>query len=280
MNTAISTQEFDLLRKYIEEQCGIALGDEKAYLIETRLMKLMVQNGCDDFGSFYRLVKDNKNTELRDKIVDAMTTNETLWFRDVHPYAILREKLLPALSSELAGGKRKNIRIWSAACSTGQEPYSIALTVSEYCKENPRVRADSFEILGTDISPSALFVATTGRYDQIAVSRGLPEEMKVKYFKQDGRVWSLDESVKKLVRFQKFNLQNSFMPLGHFDIVFLRYVAIYFSDKFKKELFASLARVVAPSGYLVIGAVESLRGYSEAFVRRTHGSGAYYEYGG
>jgi len=278
MSTEISADEFELLRGYIEEQCGIALGDEKAYLIETRLTKLMIENGCENFGEFYRLIKKDPRSGLRDKIVDAMTTNETLWFRDNHPFTILTEKLLPPLTDELRAGKRGPVRIWSAASSTGQELYSIAMTIQEYCRAHPGVEPGQFELLGTDISPSALFIATAGRYDPIAMKRGLPDSLRDRYFKQDGRVWILDEGIRKMATFKKFNLQDSTMGLGTFDIVFLRYVAIYFSDDLKKQIFSNITRVLSPGGHLIIGAVESLRGYSDAFELVTHAGGNYYRH--
>jgi len=277
MSTGISGDEFELLRGYIEEQCGIALGDEKAYLIETRLTKLMIENGCENFGAFYRLIKKDPRSGLRDNIVDAMTTNETLWFRDNHPFAILEQKLLPPLAEELRAGKRSRVRIWSAASSTGQELYSIAIAIQEYCRAHPGVKPEQFELLGTDISPSALFIATAGRYDPIAMKRGLPDSLRDRYFKQDGRVWVLDESIRKMTAYKKFNLQDSPVVLGVFDIVFLRYVAIYFSDNLKRQIFSNIARVLTPAGHLIIGAVESLRGYSDAFELVTHGGGSYYK---
>ena len=149
-STAVSTEEFQLMRSYIEDQCGIALGDEKAYLIETRLTKLMVQNGCEDFGEFYRLLKANGQPGLREKVVDAMTTNETLWFRDTHPFEILKDKILPAYAEEIRNKKRDRVRIWSGAASTGQEPYSIALTVNDFCKSQATLKQEHVEIVGTD----------------------------------------------------------------------------------------------------------------------------------
>ncbi len=277
MASSISTVEFKLLRDYIEEHCGIALGDEKAYLIETRLAKLMVASGCEDFGAFYQRIKQDPTAQLRDKIVDAMTTNETLWFRDQHPYVILKEKLLPEMAALLQDNRRFRIRIWSGASSTGQEPYSIAMTIQEFCRVNKQIRPDQFEILATDISPSALFIANAGRYDQIAMSRGMPEDIKARYFKQDGHVWILDDSIRNMVTFKRFNLQDSLAPLGKFDIVFLRYVAIYFSNRLKQTIFANIARATAPSGYLIIGAVESLRGFCDDFEALSYQSGAYYK---
>lgn len=277
MPEAISTNEFKLLRDLIEKLSGICLGDEKAYLIETRLAGLLAENGCPDFSAFYRLVAHDHSVQLRDKIVDAMTTNETLWFRDTHPFAILRERLLPPLAEDLAANRRFRIRIWSGACSTGQEPYSIAMSIHEFCRQNPSVKPEQFEILATDISPSALLMAKLGRYDSAAIARGLPDALRDRYFQQQGNVWVVNEEVKRLVTFRKFNLQDSMDPLGHFDIVFLRYVAIYFSDPFKQMIYGGIARLLAPEGHLFISAVESLRGISDAFVQLSHAGGSFYK---
>ena len=276
MPDTISLNEFKLLRDLIEQSCGIALGDEKAYLIETRLVGLMTENGCEDYGSFYRLVSRDPDNRLRDKIVDAMTTNETLWFRDNHPFLILREQLLPQLGEELRRGNRFRIRIWSGASSTGQEPYSIAMAIHEFCDGNPGLRPDQFEITASDISPSALFLAKGGRYDEAALSRGLSAERRARFFHPEGNVWVANEELKRLVTFRKFNLQDPMDPLGHFDIVFLRYVAIYFSDPLKRQIYQGIARLLAPEGHLIISAVESLRGISEQYVQLTHAGGSYY----
>lgn len=277
MADSISDAEFRLLRDYIEQQCGIALTSDKAYLIETRLAGLLAETGCADFGSFYRLASSGSQPGLKEKIVDAMTTNETLWFRDGHPFRILREKLLPELGEHLKTNRRFRIRIWSAASSTGQEPYSIAMEILEYCRRNPALNPDLFEILATDISPSALFLAKTARYDNTAIGRGLPEELKARYFTQAGQVWSLNEQVKKMVTLRKFNLQDPIAPLGRFDIVFCRYVTIYFADAFKRRIYDGLAQVLAPEGYLIISAVENLGHMTEVFWNHSHAGGTYYQ---
>ena len=274
---AISTVEFKLLRDFIEQHCGICLGEEKAYLIETRLAGLMVQSGCPDFGSFYRLARDGSVPQLKEKIIDAMTTNETLWFRDTHPFITLKEKFLPALADEILKGNRVRIRIWSAACSTGQEPYSMAMVIHEYCRTHPGIQPSHFEILATDISPSALFLAKNGRYDENAMRRGLPDDMRARYFHTDGTTWMVNEELKNLVTFKKFNLQDAMEPMGHFDIVFCRYVTIYFAEDFKKRIFSGFARVLAPSGLLVVSAVESLRGIAENFLPLTYSGSLYYQ---
>lgn len=276
MNEGISQQDFRLLRDLIERSCGIALGDEKAYLIETRLVGLMAECGCEDYGAFYRRVAEDTSHRLRDRIVDAMTTNETLWFRDGHPFTILREQLLPALGEALRSGNRFRIRIWSGACSTGQEAYSIAMAVHEFCQAQPGLRPDQFEILATDISPSALFLAKAGRYDEASLARGLSPARRDRFFHPEGRAWVVNDEVRKLVTFRPFNLQDPLDPLGHFDVVFLRYVCIYFSDPFKRQIYQGVARLLAPDGHLLISAVESLRGIAEGFEQLTHAGGSYY----
>jgi chemotaxis protein methyltransferase CheR len=278
MTDSITLNEFRLLRDLIEKACGIALGDEKAYLIETRLVGLMTEHGCADYGAFYRLVAADGNHALRDKIVDAMTTNETLWFRDTHPFLILREQLLPRLGAELLAGNRFRIRIWSGASSTGQEAYSIAMVIHEFCAANPGLRPEQFEIMASDISPSALFLAKSGRYDEATLGRGLGLERRERFFHPEGRVWVVNDELKRLVAFRKFNLQDPMEPLGHFDIVFLRYVCIYFSDALKRQIYREIGKLLAPDGHLLISAVESLRGISDDFAQLGHAGGSYYQY--
>jgi len=276
MSTTISLEDFRLLRDYIEEHCGIYLSEEKVYLIETRLTKLMAMNGCENFNEFYQVIKKTSDDKLKDKIIDAMTTNETLWFRDGHPFQILQEVILPEYAEQIRSGKKSKVRIWSGASSTGQEAYSIAMTILGFCRENPGIRPEHFEIVGTDISASALFLANAGRYDQIAMSRGLDEETRNRYFEKDGNVWQVKDEIKSMATFKKFNLQDSPSILGRFDVVFLRYVAIYFSEEFKRGLFERIETSLNPPGYFIIGAVESLRGLNETFGNVRHGNGYYY----
>jgi chemotaxis protein methyltransferase CheR len=272
----IQPTEFRLIRDFIEQSCGIVLGDEKAYLIETRLAGLLAETGSRDFAALYQLAMKDPGTTLRDKIVDAMTTNETLWFRDGHPFEILRDVLLPPFAEQLRSGSRFRIRIWSAASSTGQEPYSIAMVIREYCAAHPEVRPDQFEILASDISPSALYLAKAGRYDSVAVSRGMPDHLRSRYFRQEGQVWILDDSIKKMVTLKKFNLQDSMEPLGRFDIVFCRYVTIYFSEAFKRQIYNGIAKLTAQGGFFVTSAVENLQSSEDLFEPLYHGPGTYY----
>ncbi len=277
MSLTISSTEFDLFRDLIEKECGIAIGNEKAYLLETRLSKLLAENCCDNFSQFY--AKTKSDLALKNKIIDAMTTNETLWFRDNSPYITLKEHLFPQFAEQVRKGEKKQVRIWSAACSSGQEPYSMSIIAHEAArlgKGNELIQG-GLSITATDLSSSVLFIAKTGRYDPISISRGMPDDLRDRYFKQEGRVYVLDQSIKQMVQFQQMNLLKPFDGMGKFDIVMLRNVAIYFSAEFKTALFKKIAKILNPDGYLFLGASESLYGYSDDFTRLEYGSGSYYQ---
>jgi chemotaxis protein methyltransferase CheR len=276
-NGSLSNEEFSCMKEFVEQHCGIALSDQKAYLIESRLAHLLVEYDCPTYSDLCFKAKNDRGTTLRNQIVDAMTTNETLWFRDKAPFTVLEEVLLKKYFNEIADRKRQTIRIWSAVCSTGQEPYSIAITVREFAQRNGITDLSPVEITATDISPTVLFLAKAGRYDQIAISRGLPDTIRERYFTQDGRTWKLDAAVKKMVTFQQFNLQDSFAAFNRFDIVFCRYVIIYFSDTFKQDLFKRFRRLLTPSGYLFLGASESLSMFNEGYILQTHNGHIYYQ---
>lgn len=277
MSSTITKPEFDLFREMIEKECGISIGDEKAYLLETRLSRLLAENGCDTFSQFY--AKTKMDLGLRNKIIDAMTTNETLWFRDNSPYITLKEHLFPQYIDQIRKGQRKQLRIWSAACSSGQEPYSMAMTAHELSRlgKGSELVNGGLSILATDLSTSVLFIAKTGRYDPISISRGMPEDLRDRYFKQEGRVYVLDQKIRDMIQFQQMNLMKAFDGVGKFDIVMLRNVAIYFSAEFKINLFKKITKVLNPDGYLFLGASESLYGYSEDFNRLEYGNGTYYQ---
>jgi chemotaxis protein methyltransferase CheR len=279
MVLTLTNEEFNLLRELIQNECGIQLQDGKQYLVESRLANIVYENSCSSFTEFYQLAKSSLNKQLREKIVDAMTTNETLWFRDEAPYITLRDKIFPEIFRQLLEGRQENFRIWSAACSTGQEPYSIAMMIHEALRLNriPVAFSEKFEIIATDISNSALTIAKNGRYNSLAMSRGMLPELQERYFVQQSSVWQLNEEIKKMIHFQQFNLQSSFHTLGVFDIVFLRNVAIYFSDSFKVQLFQKIVKALKPEGLLFLGASESLLGYSDDFETREHGRCNYYQ---
>lgn len=277
MTERIDTKGFQLLRDYIEKHCGIHLDESKTYLIENRLLTLMIENGCSNYSDFYHKAVNDLSYKLRDKIIDAMTTNETLWLRDSSPFKIFQYELLPGFLKQLITGNKRVIRIWSAACSTGQEPYSIAMIIQEFSRVNPLFHPSSVEIIATDISPSVLFLAKAARYDALSISRGLPDELRNRYFEQSGKVWSLKETIRNMVTFKRLNLQEDFTSLGHFDIVFCRNVLIYFSDNFKRDVLSRIALRLKPDGFLIVGASESVSNYSNIFSMLTYERALYYK---
>jgi len=244
----------------LEDACGIVLGDNKQYLVTSRLTKLISDNEINSFSMLMKRMKVDE--KLRNHIMDAMTTNETSWFRDVYPFDILKEKLLP----ELIKTQPRTIRIWSAACSTGQEPYSLSMMVQEYLQSKPgRLSTDTVQIIGTDISPSVLAVAKSAVYEGVAVSRGLPEERKARFFRETSGGWEVSVDIKKRVSFRELNLMQSYTLLGRFDIIYCRNVLIYFSTELKCDILARMAKCLNPGGFLVLGGSESIINYSNEF---------------
>jgi len=256
----ITTEDYQSFRKFLEEASGIVLGDNKQYLVTSRLTKLISDSEIDSFGALMKRMKTDG--KLRNRIMDAMTTNETSWFRDVYPFDILKEKLLP----ELVKTQPRTIRIWSAACSTGQEPYSLSMMVQEYLQSNPGILPmDAVQIIGTDISPSVLAIAKTGVYEGVAVSRGLPQERKARFFRETSAGWEVSEDIKKRVSFRELNLMQNYTLLGRFDIIYCRNVLIYFSTELKRDIMARMAKCLNPGGFLVLGGSESITNYSDEF---------------
>ena len=256
----ISDQEYRDFSKFLESQCGIVLGESKQYLVRSRLSPLVTKF---KLGSLSELLKDvvmGRNSELRVAAVDAMTTNETLWFRDTYPFQVLAEKLLP----EAAANKRP-IKIWSAASSSGQEPYSMAMTVLETQQKKPGL-LPNVAITATDISASMLDMCRTGIYDNLALGRGLSPERRNNFFEEvgDGRM-KVKDNVKRLVNFKPQNLMDSYALLGKFDIIFCRNVLIYFSPDMKSQVLNQMASSLNPGGYLLLGASESLTGLTDRF---------------
>jgi len=279
MTPHLTDMEFRLLRDLIYEQCGIFLAENKAYLIENRLAGLLEQSGSSTFGEFYLKVKNlPQSNQLCTLMVDAITTNETSWFRDQYPYNVLREKILPEYDREIAGGRKRRIDIWSAACSTGQEPYSTAITVLDFYNASKKeaVCHNWVHILATDISTASLARAHEGRYDSIAVSRGLEQKHLERYFAQEAKGWKIDDRVKKMVSFRHDNLKLPAQTVQTFDIIFLRNVMIYFSESLKRELLTRMAKLLSPGGYLFLGTGETTSGYTPLFEMVEFGKAIYY----
>ncbi|WEM41644.1 protein-glutamate O-methyltransferase [Photobacterium sp. DA100] len=257
----INDQEYREFCRFLEAQCGIVLGDSKQYLVRSRLSPLVSQFSLASLSQLLQVVIAGRNRELRVAAVDAMTTNETLWFRDTYPYTVLAERILP----ELAANKRP-IKIWSSASSSGQEPYSIAMTVLETQNRRPGMLANPVQITATDISQTMLETCRTGAYDNLALSRGLSMERRRMFFEDngDGRL-KVNDKVKRMVNFRPQNLKDSYALLGKFDVIFCRNVLIYFSPEMKAKVLNQMAASLNPGGYLLLGASESLTGLTDRF---------------
>lgn len=270
--------EFLMFKKYIKEKCCIDISDDKAYLIETRLSKMLADLSLNSYSELYSRITGDVAGEYAERIIDAITTNETMWFRDKTPWQILKTLYLPRLIEELKSGKKQKIRIWSTASSTGQEAYSTAICIDTYLRENAilGVSLDDFEIMATDISNHVLEIARHGRYDAISIMRGLDGGIKSKYFQKNDRVWEVSEHIKKAVTFSKFNLQDSFLPFGKFDVIFCRYVMIYFSADFVESLTKKLWDALEGDGVLFLGAYELYEVMKRYFRSELLANGVYY----
>jgi len=257
----ISDDIYKQFSQYLEKQCGIVLGDNKQYLVKSRLAPLLVQFNHDSLIALIQSTMKGVDRNLRSAVVDAMTTNETLWFRDGYPFTLLSDKILP----EIAANKRP-IKIWSSASSSGQEPYSIAMIAHELKNKKPGLLSSSVQIVGTDISSTMLEQCKLGEYDALALGRGLSAERKRQFFEPCGENrFKVKDILKKDVNFRPINLLESYTLLGKFDIIFCRNVLIYFSAEVKSKILNQFAAALNSGGYLILGASESLTGLTEKF---------------
>jgi chemotaxis protein methyltransferase CheR len=245
------------------------LGDNKHYLVTSRLNRLIREFEIGSFGELMSRLRRERHSKLRERIVDAMTTNETLWFRDTYPFEVLRQYALPEFSKK----RPMQLRIWSAACSSGQEPYSISMTIQEYLASRPGSLPSNTQIIATDISPTVLAAANSGIYEKMSLSRGLSEERRQRHFIQRGDSWEVRPELRNRVTFRELNLLESYASLGRFDIVFCRNVLIYFSAERKRDILTRIACTLNPGGYLFLGGSESPSSYCDAFemVRTPYG---------
>jgi chemotaxis protein methyltransferase CheR len=252
--------EFDYLRQFLKSRSGLVLSNEKQYLIESRLLPVARALGLGGIPPLVARLRSAESGPLAEAVVEAMTTNESFFFRDKAPFEQFTRFMLPELMARRSAVRR--IRIWCAAASTGQEPYSIAMAVKEL---GGRTAGWRFEIVGTDISDEVLVRARAGRYTQFEVQRGLPIQYLLKYFTQEGESWTISPDLRAMVQFRKFNLLDSFATLGQFDVVFCRNVLIYFDQPTKADVLQRIAKTLAPDGYMVLGAAETVVGLTDAF---------------
>jgi chemotaxis protein methyltransferase CheR len=257
--------EYDYLRRLLKERSGLVLADDKQYLVESRLMPIARRAGLGSLSDLVHNLKRPSAEPLIVDVVEAMTTNETFFFRDRIPFDHVRDTIVPAFLE--ARGLQKRIRVWCAAASSGQEPYSLAMCFKEmgFKEMGASLNGWRIDILATDISAEVLEKAKAGLYSQFEVQRGLPIQFLIKYFTQVGDCWQLSPEIRALVQFRPFNLLNDFRPLGTFDLVFCRNVLIYFDQESKVGVFDRLVRQIEPDGYLVLGAAETVVGLTERF---------------
>jgi chemotaxis protein methyltransferase CheR len=256
----VTPLDYEYLRKLLKERSGLDLSADKQYLVESRLVPLARRMGLAGIPELVQKMKGGGADALTADVVEAMTTNETFFFRDKIPFDHMRETILPALTK--ARANRRSLRIWSAACSTGQEPYSIAMLLREAGQALAGWRA---EIVATDLSQGVLEKSKAGLFSQFEVQRGLPIQMLVKYFTQVGELWQLNADIRGMVQHRQLNLLQDFSSLGTFDVIFCRNVLIYFDQDTKAAIFERLVKQLEPDGMLMLGAAESVVGITDAF---------------
>ena len=251
--------DYEYLRKLLKERSGLDLSADKQYLVESRLLPLARKAGLPGLPELVQKIRGGAEP-LTTEVVEAMTTNETFFFRDKVPFDHLKATVLPDLLQARAG--RRSLRIWSAACSTGQEPYSIAMCLKEF---GTALAGWRVEIVATDLSQAVLEKSKAGLFSQFEVQRGLPIQLLVKHFAQVGEFWQLNSDIRAMVQFKQLNLLGDFSHLGAFDVIFCRNVLIYFDQETKTNVFGRLARRIEPEGYLMLGAAETVVGLTDAF---------------
>jgi chemotaxis protein methyltransferase CheR len=256
----VTPLDYEFLRKLLKERSGLDLSPDKQYLVESRLVPLARRAGLPGITELVQKMKAGSAEALTADVVEAMTTNETFFFRDKIPFDHLRDTMLPALLQ--ARASRRAVRIWCAASSTGQEPYSIAMCIKEF---GAALAGWRIEIVATDLSQGVLEKSKAGLFSQFEVQRGLPIQLLVKHFTQVGELWQLNADIRAMVQHRQLNLLQDFGHLGTFDVIFCRNVLIYFDQDTKGGIFERLAKVVESDGFMVLGAAESVVGISDAF---------------
>jgi chemotaxis protein methyltransferase CheR len=262
METALTPENYTFLERYIQQETGIVLGDDKRYLLEARLAQVLEDERLASLDALCDRLRRGAPDVLRRRIGECMATHETLFFRDPAIFETLRGDILPQLAR--AHQATRTLRLWSAACSSGQEPYSLAILLLEAAYPGWTI-----DILGTDLSTRILERARAGRYLQIEVNRGLPAPLQAKYFHKVGLEWQIADEVRRMVRFVPLDLRQGIGALGSFDLVLCRNVLIYFDVPTRRKILASLHRALAPGGYLLLGASETTLNLDAGFARET-----------
>ncbi|MFZ5789650.1 MAG: CheR family methyltransferase [Pseudomonadota bacterium] len=256
----MNRDDFDMICRLLRQRSGLVLSADKAYLMESRLLPVARKWKLASFEDLAKAIRAKPDEGLIRDVVEAMTTNESFFFRDIKPFDQFKEIVLPAMLKSRAGQRR--LRIWSAACSSGQEPYSLAMILSEMASQ---LAGWSIEIVATDLSTEILTRAMEGLYSQFEVQRGLPIALLVKYFTQVGDRWQINPKIRQMVDYREFNLLNDPAPLGRFDVVFCRNVLIYFDQETKAKVLDRVANLMPEDGFLFLGGAETVLGLTERF---------------
>jgi chemotaxis protein methyltransferase CheR len=259
---SLTPANFDFVAKLVREQCGLILEPGKEYLVKSRLWPLAQKHHFAELDQLIERLRAGGASDLVTEVVEAMVTTETSFFRDIHPFETLRKIVLPELIQRRRNQRQLNI--WCAATASGQEPYSIAILLQEYF---PELAGWQINLSATDISHEMLARSRTGRYSQIEVNRGLPTQLLLKWFRQEGAIWQLDDRVRQAVRFSHLNLAQPWPAMPTWDLVFLRNVMIYFDNDLKRSILERVARLLGPAGYLVLGGAETTLNLSDSFAR-------------
>jgi chemotaxis protein methyltransferase CheR len=267
----MTEQDFSFVSRILRDKTGISLSSGKEYLVETRLINVSRKMGLGSVTEFIQQLRTQCTPKLVSELTEAMVTNETSFYRDILPFDLLRSTVIPELMAARRGPR--GLSIWCAACSTGQEPHSIAILLREYFPELINWRVT---ILATDISAEMVNRCRTGRYSQLEISRGLPPNLLAKYFQTDGESWVLSPKIRGMIDVRVVNLIEDWPSVGQFDLVFLRNVMIYFDLDVKKTILQRMANIVRPDGYLVLGAAETMLGIEGSFTRAENLNAGYH----
>lgn len=258
----LNSADFEHIAKLVRDRSAIVLETGKEYLVESRLLPVARSEGCASLQELIMRLRSPSANGLQRKVVEAMTTNETSFFRDLHPFEVLKKTLLPELIAKR--GNERALNLWCAASSSGQEPYTIAMTLREHF---PMLASWTCGFLATDLSSTMVERARSGRYSQLEVNRGMPAPLLVKYFQRHGVEWQIKEELRKMIEFRQMNLVETWTAMPEMDIIFMRNVLIYFDVAIKKAILAKVRRVLRPDGYLFLGAAETTLNLDDAFER-------------
>ena len=258
----VSAADFAFVAKMLREQCALVIEPGKEYLIKARLTPLVQKHGLVSIEQLIERLRGAGSNALLTEVVEAMVTTETTFFRDIHPFETLKKTILPQLI-ELRRSQRQ-LNIWCAASSSGQEPYSIAILLKEYF---PELGSWRINVTATDISREMLQRSRAGRYSQMEVNRGLPTPLLLKWFRQEGAYWQLDDQIRNTITFTQMNLAQPWPSMPMWDLVFLRNVMIYFDNAVKKSILGRVARVLSKDGYLLLGGAETTLSLDDSYYR-------------